>query len=105
MKTIVRTKKYRVEFVDPFFGDRHGDIVWAESLDDAADRAWARARTEDWLVLNVSGRDGEMNFPEPVEPYASPYAFPQTEDPLLSDQYTGVTKEQADELEAWVYGR
>lgn len=105
MKTIVRTKKYVVRYVDPFFGDPHGGTVWAEDLDDAVEHAWNRARCEDWFVLEVVGRDGEMSFPEPAEPFASPFAFPQIEDALLSDQYTGVTKEQADELAHWVYGR
>jgi len=68
--------------MDPFFGDRHGDTVWAGSLDDAVERAWTQARHEDWQVRVVIGWDGEVEFPEPEEPLVAPYAYPQTEDAL-----------------------
>jgi len=62
MSKFQNATRYRVRFVDPWFGVSHVGTVWATSLDDAVDRACDCARCEGWQVAAVRGRGGEAEF-------------------------------------------
>jgi hypothetical protein len=98
-------RKYAVQYAERFSGERHDGFVWAGSIDGADRRAWAVARNEDWRVVEVVGADGDMAYPEPEDPCVAPWLVAYDDDVVLSDEYVGITREQAEELAWWVYRR